>query len=220
MRLARWTLKCRNVTSLEPFMLSLSKPCPGLDPGTKGEGTGRGTLDPRDKPEDDSIHHCHPGRSAQARRAGILSEAYDVEQTAKIPDRHALRMASGMTGGVMGAPCLRGVWGDRWSRGCSRGEEDPFARAAPSSSNGRARRRPCRARLCRDAKHGSAMTRGHSGIQRQERRRLDMTFVSATSLVLDPRLAWAKGPSLAGEETGHGTLDPRDKPEDDRDGAS
>jgi hypothetical protein len=52
-----------------------------------------------------------------------------------------------------------------------------------------------------------------------------MTFVSATSLVLDPRLAWAKGPSLAeddgtGEETGHGTLDPRDKPEDDRDGAS
>jgi hypothetical protein len=84
-------------------MLSLSKPCPGLDPGTKGEGTGRGTLDPRDKPEDDSIHHCHPGRSAQARRAGILSEAYDVEQTAKIPDRHALRMASGMTGGAVGA---------------------------------------------------------------------------------------------------------------------
>jgi hypothetical protein len=98
-------------------MLSLSKPCPGLDPGTKGEETGRGTLDPRDKPEDDSIHHCHPGRSAQARRAGILSEAYDVEQTAKIPDRHALRMASGMTGGAVGAPGLRGVWDDRWGGG-------------------------------------------------------------------------------------------------------
>jgi hypothetical protein len=45
-------------------MLSLSKPCPGLDPGTKGEGAGRGTLDPRDKPEDDSIHDCHPAEGS------------------------------------------------------------------------------------------------------------------------------------------------------------